>query len=86
MADAGLKGSKPMMTMDAARARQAGKTAAACKVADWEKRDIAGCGKLFLHYAKLGDDGAVELAEALKNSAVTSLSLFGNSIGVFLHF
>lgn len=73
---------KRAMTMDAARARAAGKkNQGTCKIEAWEKREIAGCEKLFLHYAKLGDDGAVELAAALKDSAVTSLSLFGCGVG-----
>ena len=63
----------------AAQGRQSGP--AACKVAEWERREIKGCSKLFLHYAKLGDDGAKELALALQGSAVTSISLFGCGIG-----
>jgi hypothetical protein len=54
---------------------------AACKTEHWERREIKSCSRLFLHYAKLGDDGAVELAEALRGSQVTSLSLFGCGIG-----
>jgi len=54
---------------------------AACKIEDWEQREIKSCSRLFLHYAELGDDGATELAEALRGSQVTSISLFGCGIG-----
>ena len=29
---------------------------AACKSEHWERREIKSCSRLFLHYAKLGDD------------------------------
>ena len=54
---------------------------AACKIEEWERREISSCSRLFLHYAKLGDDGAAELAEVLRGSQVTSISLFGCGIG-----
>jgi hypothetical protein len=65
----------------AAAGRGSSARPAACKIEQWERREIKSCSRLFLHYAQLGDDGATELAEALRGSQVTSLSLFGCGIG-----
>lgn len=71
---------QPVVSQDTYSTRKAVQPAA-CKIDDWERRDITRCSRLFLHYAKIGDDGAVELAVALRGSQVTSLSLFGCGIG-----
>ena len=56
-----------------------------CKLRDVKKGpefDLQKCNSLDLKSKEIGDDGARALAAALeKNSALTSLNLFHNSIG-----